>query len=52
MREKAGTQWREKDIVFCNLYGDYLTQTCLVGQALRLIEVVSSYTAIIKLRIS
>jgi len=29
MREKAGTQWREKDIVFCNMYGDYLSTTNL-----------------------
>ena len=24
MREKAGIQWRNKDIVFCNMYSDYL----------------------------
>ena len=29
VREKAGTQWREKDIVFCNMYGDYLSTTNL-----------------------
>src|SRR5260370_27020955 len=23
MCEKAGAQWKEKDIVFCNMYGEY-----------------------------
>ena len=38
MREKAGTQWREKDIVFCNMYGDYLSTTNLQIAFKRLLQ--------------
>ncbi len=38
MREKAGTQWRNKDIVFCNMYGDYLSTTNLQIAFKRLLQ--------------
>lgn len=38
MREKAGTQWREKGIVFCNMYGDYLSTTNLQIAFKRLLQ--------------
>ncbi len=29
LREKAGAQWQENDIVFCNIHGGYLSETRL-----------------------
>jgi integrase len=29
LRDKAGSEWREKDIVFCNQFGDYLEASWL-----------------------
>lgn len=38
MREKAGTQWRNKDVVFCNMYGDYLSTANLQIDFKRLLQ--------------
>lgn len=38
MREKAGAQWRNKDVVFCNMYGDYLSTTNLQIAFKRLLQ--------------
>lgn len=39
LREKAGERWREMDIVFCNLYGDYIEATNLQGRFKQLLKV-------------
>jgi len=38
VREKAGSQWREMDIVFCNVYGGYLEPSNLHDAFKRLLE--------------
>jgi integrase len=38
MRAKAGTQWREMGIVFCNIYGGYLESSNLHDAFKRLLE--------------
>lgn len=38
MRAKAGTQWRETGIVFCNIYGGYLETSNLHDAFKRLLE--------------
>jgi integrase len=38
MREKAGSQWREMDIVFCNIYGGYLEPSNLHDAFKRFLE--------------
>lgn len=38
MRKKAGDLWREKDVVFCNIYGDYLDTVNLHRDFKRLLK--------------
>lgn len=38
MREKAGSTWKEKDIVFCNKFGDYIEPSRLQENYKRLLK--------------
>ena len=39
MREKAGVLWREKGIVFCNIYGGYIEPSNLHDDFKRLLRI-------------